>query len=83
MAPVITASKSQLGPKENGAGNAKYTPAAASIATKRWPAGLTDNLRAHKVPAEERVSSLIQPSPRATTHTKNQYDKAMRGCPLD
>jgi hypothetical protein len=46
---------------------------------ERWPAGLTDNLCAHKVPAEERGSSLIQPSPRATTHTRDQYDKAMKG----
>ena len=38
---------------------------------------------AHKVPAEERAFSLIQPSPRATTRTKDPYDNAMIGGPLD
>jgi len=46
---------------------------------ERWPAGSTDNLCTHKVPAEERLSSLIQRSPRATAHTKDQYDKTMEG----
>src|SRR6266404_1205778 len=36
---TITTSNSQLGPRESGAGNAKYTPAAASIATNAGQLG--------------------------------------------
>src|SRR5215469_16086169 len=64
---TITASNSQLGPTDNGSGKARYTPAAANMATNAGQRGSRRTWRLIRVEVKRRGNSLIQLS---ASHTR-------------